>query len=122
MAYYNSGDIEQLLQVKTHVLRYWEKEIPVIQPIKDTYGRRKYRERDLQLFLRLKYLLYDRRFTIEGAKEQLYRELSGEQQNVQGHLSALRSELLSLYFKVHNPSIESEGVSENDNNSNEKEL
>jgi DNA-binding transcriptional MerR regulator len=101
MASYNIGDVERLLKVKNHVVRYWEKEIPLIQPFKDTYGRRTYRDSDLQILFRLKYLLYNRRFTLEGAKAQLYRELAGENQNLRGRISALRSELLSLFFLIH---------------------
>ena len=98
MASYSIGDAERLLRVKVHVIRYWEKEIPLIQPVKDVYGRRAYRDRDLQILFRLKYLLYDRRFTIEGAKAQLYRELAGEHQDLRGQISALRSELMNLFF------------------------
>jgi len=101
MASYSSGDVERLLRVKTHVIRYWEKEIPLIQPGKNKYGRRIYRDRDLQILLRLKYLLYDRRFTLEGAREQLYRELAGEHQDLRAHISALRSELIKLFSQVN---------------------
>jgi DNA-binding transcriptional MerR regulator len=101
MASYTPGDVEQLLQVKVHVIRYWEKEIPLIQPIKDRYGRRMYSDRDLQILIRLKYLLYDRRFTIEGARTQLYNELAGEHQDLRGQISALRAELLSIYSMVN---------------------
>jgi DNA-binding transcriptional MerR regulator len=101
MASYSIGDLERLLRVKNHVIRYWEKEIPLIQPAKDTYGRRRYRDRDLQLLSRLKYLLYERRFTIEGAKAQLYLELSGENQDLRAGISALRSQLFALFSIVH---------------------
>jgi len=100
MASYTIGDVERLLRVKVHVIRYWEKEIPLVQPVKDVYGRRLYRDRDLQILFRLKYLLYDRRFTLEGARDQLYRELAGEYQDLRAHISALRSELLDLFFFV----------------------
>ena len=110
MASYSSADVERLLQVKTHVIRYWEKEIPLIQPVKDIYGRRTYRDRDLQILIRLKHLLYCRRFTIEGAKTQLYSELTGEYQDLMGNISALRSELLSLFFKVSAPAPESKDI------------
>ena len=100
MASYSISDVEKLLRVKIHVIRYWEKEIPLIQPDKDMYGRRMYRDRDLQIFYRLKYLLYERRFTLEGAKAQLYRELAGEYQDLRGCISALRSQLLDLFFFV----------------------
>ena len=100
MASYTIGDAERLLRVKVHVIRYWEKEIPLIQPGKDVYGRRMYRDRDLQIFFRLKYLLYERRFTLEGARDQLYRELAGEYQDLRAHISAMRSELLDLFFFI----------------------
>ena len=100
MASYSIGDVERLLRVKIHVIRYWEKEVPLIQPVKDVYGRRMYRDRDLQIFFRLKYLLYERRFTLEGAKAQLYQELAGEYQDLRGCISALRSQLLDLFFFV----------------------
>jgi DNA-binding transcriptional MerR regulator len=106
MASYSIGELEKLLGVKSHVIRYWEKEIPLIQSDKSNFGRRKYRDRDLQLFFRLKYLLYERRFTIEGARDQLYRELAGENQDLRGSISALRSELMSLFFLVHDPDRE----------------
>jgi DNA-binding transcriptional MerR regulator len=108
MASYSIGELEKLLGVKNHVIRYWEKEIPLIQSEKSNFGRRVYRDRDLQLLFRLKYLLYERRFTIEGAKDQLYRELSGEHQDLRGRISALRSELMSLFFLVHDPDREAE--------------
>ena len=110
MVSHSIGDVEKLLRVKVHVIRYWEKEIPLIQPIKDTYGRRAYRDRDLQIFLRLKYLLYDRRFTLEGAKDQLYRELSGDHQDLRSRISAIRSELMDLLFLVSNSSPEEKPV------------
>ena len=100
MASYSPGEVEQLLKVKPYVIRYWEKEIPLIQPLKDRYGRRLYRDRDLQILFRLKHLLYDRRFTIEGARTQLYQELAGEIQDLRGHISAIRSELMSLFSLV----------------------
>ena len=114
MASYSSSDVERLLRVKSHVIRYWEKEIPLIQPERNMYGRRMYRDRDLQILFRLKYLLYERRFTLEGAKEQIYRELAGENQNLRARIAALRSELLKLYSKI------SKNES-NDNESGDKE-
>ena len=101
MTSYSSGDAERLLQVKIHVIRYWEKEVPLIQPVKDVYGRRMYSGRDLQILSRLKHLLYERRFTLEGARAQLYGELAGENQDLRAHISSLRSKLLDLFFITH---------------------
>ena len=110
---YTIGDVEKMLRVKGHVIRYWEKEIPLIQPHRDTYGRREYSDRDLQIFFRLKHLLYERRFTLEGAKEQLYQELTGEHQDLRGRIDALRSELLGLFFQARKSLTLPEANSEN---------
>jgi DNA-binding transcriptional MerR regulator len=103
MASYGIGEVEKLLGVKAHVIRYWEKEIPLIQSRRDRGGRRIYAQRDLLLLLRLKHLLYDRRFTIQGAREQLFREYAGEDsQDLKASLEALRSELVDMYFLLRN--------------------
>ena len=94
------ADAGKLLDVKPHVIRYWEHEIPLVRSGKDNYGKRVFSNRDMQILLRLKHLLYNRRFTIEGAKEELYRELAGDSQDLRGKISQLRSELLDLYFFV----------------------
>ena len=90
-------DLERLLKVNNHVIRYWEKEIPLIQPKKDPFGRHSYSDRDLQILLRLKHLLHERHFTVEGAREEIYRELSGEGQDLRAGMADLKSELLRLY-------------------------
>jgi DNA-binding transcriptional MerR regulator len=95
---YSAADAARLLHVKIHVIRYWEREIPLIQPQKNIQGRRVYSDRDLQLLIRLKHLLHDRHFTVEGAKEELLRELAGEQQDIRSQIAALRSQLMELYF------------------------
>jgi DNA-binding transcriptional MerR regulator len=100
MAVYTIANVEELLQVKAHVIRYWEQEIPLIQSSKDVNGRRLYSSRDMEIFLRLKHLLYERRFTLEGAREELYMELMGHSQDLRSHISMLRSELLDLYFSL----------------------
>jgi DNA-binding transcriptional MerR regulator len=115
MASYSISDLERLLRVKGYVIRYWEKEIPLIQPTRDTLGRRVYSDRDLELLVRLKYLLYERRFTIEGARAQLYREIAGGNQNLRAIISALRTELLALFFKVNDSTRETKTEDDGEN-------
>ena len=105
MAVYGIRDVERLLKVKVHVLRYWEQEIPLIQPRKDVAGKLRYSSRDLQIFLRLKYLLYNRHFTVDGAREELFREVAGEQQDLRAQIAALRSELVDLCFLINNKDV-----------------
>jgi DNA-binding transcriptional MerR regulator len=109
MGSYGIGDAARLLQVKVHVIRYWEREVPLIQPKKDSLGKRYYSDRDLQILLRLKHLLYDRHFTVEGAREELFRELSGDNQDLRGSIASLRKELLDIFYLLNSaPSREDE--------------
>lgn len=98
MAAYQIGEVERLLDVKSHTLRYWEREFPLLQPRKDAFGRRAYSGRDVTMLLRLKHLLYVRHFTIEGAREQLMLELSGSSQDLRAVIDSVRSELVAVYF------------------------
>jgi DNA-binding transcriptional MerR regulator len=101
MANYSSADAERLLNIKSHILRYWVEEMPLIQPKKDISGRRQYSGRDLRILLRLKYLIQERRLNMENAREQLEQELSGiGRQNLRAELDAVRSELVDLYFSL----------------------
>jgi DNA-binding transcriptional MerR regulator len=97
---YTIADAARLLHVKTHVIRYWEQEIPLIQSKKNIRGKRCYSDRDLQILIRLKYLLHEKHFTVEGAREELLGELSGERQDIRAHIAALRSQLMELYFMM----------------------
>ena len=101
MASYTITDAETLLQVKAHVIRYWEQEVPLVKSGRDNNGRRVYSGRDMQILLRLKHLLHDRRFTIEGAKQELLRELTDDSQDMRSLISVLRSELLELYYYLN---------------------
>ncbi|MDR2097275.1 MAG: MerR family transcriptional regulator [Spirochaetaceae bacterium] len=101
MIHCTTGDLEKLLGIKGHIIRYWEKQIPLVQPQKDGAGNFMYSSRDVQLLMRIKHFLYDRKFTIEGALEELYRELSSENQDVRASIAELRSDLLNIYLINH---------------------
>jgi DNA-binding transcriptional MerR regulator len=67
--YFRIGDVSKLTGIKPYVLRYWESEFPVISPKKSGTGQRLYRRKDVELILEIKHLLYEKRFTIEGARK-----------------------------------------------------
>jgi DNA-binding transcriptional MerR regulator len=92
------GDVERALGVKDYVIRYWEKEIPMLAPRKGKSGRREYGERDLALLLRARHLIQDRHYTIEGAREALMAELSGRGQDLRARVNELRGHLAGLYL------------------------
>ena len=65
------GEVARLLQVKTHTLRYWEREFKAFHPHKARTGRRVYFKKDVQTALLIRKLLYQDRFSIQGAKKAL---------------------------------------------------
>jgi DNA-binding transcriptional MerR regulator len=69
--YFKIGEVSELLGVEPYVLRYWESEFPGLSPKKSGTGHRLYRRKDVELLLRIKHLLYEKRFTIEGARQSL---------------------------------------------------
>jgi DNA-binding transcriptional MerR regulator len=75
--YFKIGEVSELLGVEPHVLRYWETEFPGLSPKKSGTGHRLYRRKDVELLLRIKDLLYEKRFTIEGARQSLQASARG---------------------------------------------
>ena len=73
--YFRIGEVAGLLGVEPYVLRYWESEFPKLAPKKSGTGHRLYRRKDVELLLKIKHLLYERRFTIEGARQSLKDEM-----------------------------------------------
>ena len=65
------GEVSRLTALKPFVLRYWESEFPMLQPVKGPSGHRLYRQEDVDLVLKIKCLLYDEGFTIAGARRHL---------------------------------------------------
>jgi DNA-binding transcriptional MerR regulator len=69
--YFKIGEVSEILGVEPYVLRYWETEFSALSPKKSGTGHRLYRRKDVELLLRIKHLLYEKRFTIEGARQSL---------------------------------------------------
>ena len=69
--FYKIGDVCRMCELEPHVLRYWETEFTLLSPTKNRAGQRVYREKDLQLIEQIKFLLYERGYTIAGANRKL---------------------------------------------------
>ncbi|PIQ44175.1 MAG: transcriptional regulator [Gammaproteobacteria bacterium CG11_big_fil_rev_8_21_14_0_20_46_22] len=69
--YFSIGEVAELCEVKPHVLRYWEQEFSEIQPVKRRGSRRYYQAKDVELIRLIRHLLYDKGFTINGARQAL---------------------------------------------------
>ena len=99
---YSIGEAEELTGIKSHILRYWEEVIPGFAPKKDLGGRRIYTERDIDLILRLKYLINERKFTIEGARDESLRETMDydSKAEILDSIRQIRSELSQMYMII----------------------
>jgi DNA-binding transcriptional MerR regulator len=69
--YFRIGEVCRLLKLEPYVLRFWESEFPTLSPTKGANGRRMYRKKDVEMVVTIKDLLYERGFTIAGARKVL---------------------------------------------------
>lgn len=99
---YTIGEVEEVTGIKAHILRYWEEVIPGFAPRKDLGGRRIYTDRDIDLIHRLKYLIYERKFTIEGARDEIIRETAryDEKAELLDSIRQIRQELSQIYLII----------------------
>src|SRR5882672_4987254 len=81
------GEVSRLTATKQFVLRYWESEFPMLQPVKSPKGHRLYRRQDIETIIVIKRLLYDEGFTIAGARRHL-RDQGAESNGTNGEAPA----------------------------------
>jgi DNA-binding transcriptional MerR regulator len=102
--YYSIGEVCDLTGLKPHVLRYWETQFDVLNPTKNRAGNRVYRSKDIEVILLVKHLLYEKKYTIQGANNRLVEmrragELQEERQHVLApeFLARIKTELQELH-------------------------
>ena len=66
--YYSISEVSEITKLKAYVLRYWETEFSQLSPPKNRAGNRTYRQKDIEIILKIKDLLYEKKFTIDGAR------------------------------------------------------
>tara|TARA_B100000927_G_scaffold234845_1_gene195332 strand:- start:775 stop:1146 length:372 start_codon:yes stop_codon:yes gene_type:complete len=112
--YYSIGEVSKITDLKQYVLRYWETEFKQLNPNKNKAGNRTYRQKDIDLILDIKNLLYKEKFTIEGARKMLsqpqnnVKEIVKEEKRVvvsgidKKTLTKIRSDLKSILDDLQN--------------------
>jgi len=75
--YYSISEVSKITGLEQYILRYWESEFEILKPGKNRAGNRIYTNKDINLILRIKKLLRDEKYTIEGAKKILEEESTG---------------------------------------------
>ncbi|MDR0978230.1 MAG: MerR family transcriptional regulator [Endomicrobium sp.] len=84
--YFSIGELSQITLVPKHTLRYWEKEFCLLHPVRETSGRKKYSKQEVELVFKIKDLLYNKKYTIKGAKKYLLGDKRKKYKDVQGNL------------------------------------
>ena len=69
--YYTMSEVCNILEVKPHVLRFWETQFPQLNPKRKEGSNRRYTQKDIELLKKIQYLLYEKKFKIKGAKKAL---------------------------------------------------
>jgi DNA-binding transcriptional MerR regulator len=92
--FFRIGEVSTMLGLEPYVLRYWETEFPSLSPKKSGTGHRLYRRRDVELLLQIKHLLYEKRFTIDGARQHLLAEAKSAQKDIKQEQQPLFSDPL----------------------------
>ena len=105
--YYSIKEVSELTSLKPYVLRYWESEFPSLKPSKNKAGNRTYKKNDINVILEIKKLLYDKKFTIKGAIEELKSSHVGKSDSVKisnkdiSVLVEIRNELKSILNELN---------------------
>jgi DNA-binding transcriptional MerR regulator len=92
--FFRIGEVSELTGVEAYVLRYWESEFKALSPRKSESGQRMFRKKDVELLLRIKHLLYDRKFTIEGARMALLENTAGSERKAA--VADIRDEIANI--------------------------
>ena len=94
--FFRIGEVCDIAGVEPYVLRFWETEFPFLAPPKSKSGHRVYRKKDVEMVLKIKDLLYDRGFTIAGARKQISKAQAGRGPERDKVLIQVRKELRDI--------------------------
>ena len=94
--YFKIGEVSKISGLPSHVLRFWESEFKKIKPRRTTTGQRSYTRKDIETILKIKHLLHDKKFTLEGARKHLNTETESDVPASKKIISDIKAELKSI--------------------------
>ncbi|MEN9346771.1 MAG: hypothetical protein RLZZ77_282 [Bacteroidota bacterium] len=95
--YFSIGEVAEMFDVNSSLIRFWEKEFPQLQPRKNNRGNRVYSKKDIELFRKIHHLVKEKGYTLEGAKNALRKKVEPEAgESLVNRLIHIRSELSSI--------------------------
>jgi DNA-binding transcriptional MerR regulator len=96
--YYSIGEVSELTKLKAYVLRYWETEFAKLKPPKNRAGNRTYRQKDIDMILNIKDLLYNKKFTIDGARSVISGKASAPEMSM--NVQSFNDKQLAIVRKI----------------------
>ena len=101
--YYSIREVADKLKVPQSTLRFWEKEIPLLNPAKSAGGTRRYVQKDIDLLQQIKFLIEDQHLTLAGVNERLtnHREIDERRMKVIEKLKEVRKELMAIRLELN---------------------
>ena len=96
--YYSIGEVSELTKLKAYVLRYWETEFAKLKPPKNRAGNRTYRQKDIDMILNIKDLLYNKQFTIDGARSVISGKASAPEMSM--NVQSFNDKQLAIVRKI----------------------
>lgn len=94
--YFRIGEVSKIANIPAYVLRFWESEFSRIRPKRTDAGQRLYTRADIELILQIKTLLYEKKFTIQGARQHLSVRSRKDEASEKQLLAELHAELKSI--------------------------
>jgi len=96
--YYSIGEVAEMFNVNTSLIRFWEKEFKLLSPVKNQQGKRLFTRKDIEDFRLIYHLVKERGYTLQGAKEALRQKNNGAGKDValKATLEELRAFLVDL--------------------------
>jgi DNA-binding transcriptional MerR regulator len=105
--YYSIGEVSKITNLKQYVLRYWETEFTILKPVKNSAGNRIYKDNDIKLIKYIQELLYQKKYTIKGAKMHLSNQFnssvnkSSDIKEIKEDLINIRKSLTDIVSLIH---------------------
>ena len=101
--YYTVREVSEMVGVPDHTLRFWEKEIPLLNPGKSAGGTRRYVQKDIELLRQIKFLIDEQHLTLEGVKERLLNHSEEDERRIKviQKLQNVRKELLAIRLELN---------------------
>tara|TARA_B100000900_G_scaffold15293_1_gene12140 strand:+ start:1137 stop:1460 length:324 start_codon:yes stop_codon:yes gene_type:complete len=94
--YFSIGEVASKFNVNPSLIRFWEQEFKILDPKKNSRGNRKFTKKDIEILNKIYFLLKERGYTIQGAKDYISNEKSSDQLNIVNKLKQIKNKLIEI--------------------------